>query len=114
MSEDIEKAESQAKSVTRPLTREKGQPGISNQSRYVREHRRPELATLPKALCAYDKMYEDDAVYNSIDITNKLVTTALYNGKFVSPSGKLFTPAQVKLYYSTDGFKKKPKRKSKK
>ena len=26
--------------------------------------------------------------------------------KNVSPSGKIFTDAQVKLYYATDGFKK--------
>ena len=31
--------------------------------------------------------------------------------KNVSPSGRVFTDAQVKLYYATDGFKKKrPKR----
>lgn len=32
------------------------------------------------------------------------------NGKFKSPSGRVFTGKQVKLYYATDGFKKKPKR----
>ena len=31
--------------------------------------------------------------------------------KYKSPSGKIFTEKQVKLYYATDGFKKKrPKR----
>tara|TARA_R100000353_G_scaffold83226_1_gene62244 strand:+ start:229 stop:375 length:147 start_codon:yes stop_codon:yes gene_type:complete len=30
---------------------------------------------------------------------------------YVSPSGRKFTEKQVKLYYSTDGFKKKPKSK---
>jgi hypothetical protein len=28
------------------------------------------------------------------------------NNKNVSPSGKVFTDKQVKLYYATDGFKK--------
>jgi hypothetical protein len=32
-------------------------------------------------------MAEDDAVANSIDVTNILVTTAIKNGEFVSPSG---------------------------
>lgn len=32
-------------------------------------------------------------------------------GKYKSPSGKTFTKKQVALYYATDGFKKKPKRK---
>lgn len=28
----------------------------------------------------------------------------------VSPSGREFTDAQVRLYYATDGFKKSPKK----
>lgn len=28
-------------------------------------------------------------------------------GKYKSPSGKTFTPKQVKMYYATKGFKKK-------
>ncbi len=28
------------------------------------------------------------------------------NNKYVSPSGRVFTQKQVKLYYATDGFKK--------
>jgi len=31
------------------------------------------------------------------------------NGKYKSPSGRTFTKNQVKMYYATDGFKKKPK-----
>jgi len=27
-----------------------------------------------------------------------------------SPSGRIFTDAQVRLYYATDGFKKSPKK----
>ncbi len=29
--------------------------------------------------------------------------------KYRSPSGRTWTPKQVKMYYATDGFKKKPK-----
>jgi hypothetical protein len=36
------------------------------------------------------------------------------NGKFKSPSGREFTAAQVKAYYATDGFKKKPRKAKKK
>jgi len=28
--------------------------------------------------------------------------------KYVSPSGRIFTKKQVKLYYATSGFKEKP------
>ena len=31
--------------------------------------------------------------------------------KYKSPSGKKYTPKQVKAYYATDGFKKKSKKK---
>ena len=34
-------------------------------------------------------------------------------GKYKSPSGKVFTKKQVALYYATDKFKKKPKKKKK-
>lgn len=33
--------------------------------------------------------------------------------KYRSPSGKVFTKKQVALYYATEGFKKKPKKKKK-
>ena len=29
------------------------------------------------------------------------------NGKYRSPSGRMFTKAQVRAYYATNGFKKK-------
>lgn len=32
---------------------------------------------------------------------------------YVSPSGRHFNDKQVKLYYATDGFKKKPKKSKK-
>jgi hypothetical protein len=31
-------------------------------------------------------------------------------GKYKSPSGRTFTAKQVRLYYATKGFKRKPKR----
>ena len=34
-------------------------------------------------------------------------------GKYKSPSGKTFTKKQVALYYATEGFKKKPKKRKK-
>ncbi len=34
--------------------------------------------------------------------------------EYVSPSGRKFTTKQVRLYYATDGFAKKPRPKRKK
>ena len=34
--------------------------------------------------------------------------------KYRSPSGKIYTEKQVKLYYATEGFTKKPKKSWKK
>jgi hypothetical protein len=33
------------------------------------------------------------------------------DGKYRSRSGRKYTKAQVKLYYATNGFKKKPRKK---
>ena len=85
MSNEIEKAESTGKVVTRPLT-EKGQPQILTSTRFIQDQRRIDLK-MPSRLCTFDKMAEDDSVANSIDVTNILVTTAMQNGEFVSPSG---------------------------
>lgn len=35
-------------------------------------------------------------------------------GKYRSTSGKKYTASQVRLYYATNGFKKKPKKSRKK
>ena len=35
-------------------------------------------------------------------------------GKYKSPSGRTFTKKQVKAYYATDGFKRKPRKTKKK
>ncbi len=37
--------------------------------------------------------------------------TGIGNGKYRSPSGRIFTAKQVKMYYATDGFKHKKQRK---
>jgi hypothetical protein len=37
----------------------------------------------------------------------KKVTKGKGKGKYRSPSGRLFTKKQVKMYYATNGFKKK-------
>ena len=41
----------------------------------------------------------------------KKITSGKDKGDYKSPSGKVFTPAQVRLYYATDGFKHKPGKK---
>jgi len=40
--------------------------------------------------------------------------TGIGSGKYKSPSGRIFTAKQVKLYYATDGFKNMKGRKHKK
>lgn len=82
---DIQKAESSGTTVTRPLS-EKGQPQILTSTRFIQDQRKVDLR-MPKRLCTFDKMAEDDAVANSIDVTNILVTTALHNGEFVPRAG---------------------------
>lgn len=82
---DIEKAESSGTTVTRPFT-EKGQPQILTSQRFIQDQRKVDLV-MPKRLCTFDKMAEDDSVANSIDVTNILVTTAMHGGEFVSNSG---------------------------
>jgi hypothetical protein len=40
--------------------------------------------------------------------------TKIGPNKYRSPSGKIFTAAQVRLYYATHGFRDEPKKKKKK
>ena len=84
--EEISKAESTPQTVTRPLTREKGQPRIITSGRFIQDQKKKDLR-MPQRLCTYDTMAEDDAVFNSMDVTNLLVLMALQGGQFVSPSG---------------------------
>ena len=64
-----------------PNTVEQGQPRIVTSSNYIQELRRTELA-MPKRLVTYDCMLEDDAVYNSIDVTNLYVSLGMHSGEF--------------------------------
>jgi hypothetical protein len=41
----------------------------------------------------------------------KKIVKGKEKGKYKSPSGRVFTKKQVKLYYATEGFKKKPRKK---
>lgn len=43
----------------------------------------------------------------------KAITSGKHRGKFRSPSGRIFTKKQVKLYYATKGFKRKPRKRKK-
>ncbi len=79
---DIQKAESTKSTVPkRMVSQEIGQPRIVSSNRYIDDQRKNDLR-MPTRLLTFDNMYNDDCVYNSIDITNLLVTTALYGGEY--------------------------------
>ena len=65
-----------------PSTKETGQPRVISSGYYIQDQIKTDLR-MPTRLYTYDNMFLDDAVYNSVDITNLLVTTALYYGSFV-------------------------------
>lgn len=67
---------------TRLSTVEVGQPGIVSGSYFIQDSRKTELA-MPRRLCTFDVMTQDDAVSNSVNFTNMLVFNALYNGNIV-------------------------------
>lgn len=82
---DLNKVESQPKTtVPSSSAREIGQPHIITSSNYIQDSKKKDLKDLPRRLCTFDNMLEDDAVYNSVDITNLHVVNALYKGKFVA------------------------------
>ena len=60
---------------------ERGQPGIVTMSsiRYIQESRKTELE-MPRLLCTCDTMTQDDAVSNSLTLTNLFVVSAMFNG----------------------------------
>lgn len=89
MSIEINKAETTgSRSVVRPPTnKEKGQPRIVTSSRFIQDTKKTELA-MPRRLCAFDEMMLDDAVFNSVDVTNLLVVMAMAKGKFVPGPSK--------------------------
>lgn len=82
----MEKAETTGADLAVPYSSEKGQPRIVTFSNYIQDQRRKELV-MPKRLTTFDCMLEDDAVYNSVDVTNLYVTLALHSGEFVPRSG---------------------------
>ncbi len=86
---EINKAETVgSKAVVRPATNaEKGQPRIVTSSRFIQDTKKTELA-MPRRLCVFDNMMLDDAVFNSVDVTNLLVVMAMTNGKFVAGPSK--------------------------
>jgi len=98
MSEDINKAETSGnKTVVRPITnREKGQPRVVTSGRFIQDTRRTEL-TMPRRLCTFDSMMADDAVFNSVDVTNLPVLMALAGGKFVSNNGSAISEEVAKF-----------------
>lgn len=75
----IQKSESKV-STKLPARSEKGNPGIISASRFIQDIRKEELQMPRRVQCTYPSMLMDDAVFNSVDITNKMVTTALDNG----------------------------------
>lgn len=77
----VEKAETSGKVIV-PRSSEVGQPRIVTSSHFIQETRKSELA-MPTRLTTFDIMAEDDAVFNSIDVTNARVVGALWKGKFV-------------------------------
>ena len=87
MTNDVVKAEtSGSKSVIRPITsREKGQPRVVTSGRFITDTRNTELL-LPNRFITFDNMMTDDAVFNSVDVTNLPTLLALSGGKFV-PKG---------------------------
>lgn len=84
---DIEKAESSnPKLAVGKNNIEVGQPRIVTSSRFIQDQRKVEL-NMPLRLCTFDAMCYDDAVFNSIDVTNLLVLLSLQKGKFEAPKG---------------------------
>jgi len=43
----------------------------------------------------------------------KKITSGKNKGKYKSPSGRIYTAAQVKAYYATGGWKRKPRKRRK-
>ena len=86
MSEEINKAENSVKPITsRPPTKEIGNMGIVTGSRFIQDLKRKELR-MENRVCTFSQMMEDDAVANSVDVTNIQVISALNEGQFVPRS----------------------------
>lgn len=87
-SDSVIKAESTPKTtVPSSSAREIGQPRIVTSSTYIEDSRKDDLK-MPKRLCTFDNMCLDDAVNNSIDVTNLHTVNALANGEFKGKGSK--------------------------
>lgn len=98
MTDKVEKAISSEKTVTRPLTTEKGQPQLVTSSRFIQDLRKDDLK-MPNRFCTYQNMMLDDAVANSVDVTNIQVLSALSKGQFVSKGSRRSQAAADFLNY---------------
>lgn len=76
---DITKAESSNPKMNVPLGQEKGQPRIVTSGHFIQQSKKKDLK-MPQMLCTFDAMAEDDAIFTSISMTNKLVKSALARG----------------------------------
>lgn len=76
---EINKAESLNPKMNVPLGQEKGQPRIITSGHYIQQSKKKDLR-MPHMLCTFDAMAEDDAIFTSISMTNKLVKSALARG----------------------------------
>jgi len=92
------KAQNSMKAVVRPLT-EVGQPRIVTSSRYIQDLRHKDLI-MPRRLCTFDNMMLDDAVANSVDVTNIQTVSALSTGKFHSTGSRVSDAATDFLNYN--------------
>lgn len=98
MSEELNKSESNKDTVKRPLTGEVGQPHIVKSSRFVQDLRKKDLE-MPRRFCTYENMMYDDAVANSVDVTNIQVVSSLSKGEFVSTGSSVSQKAADFLNY---------------
>lgn len=76
------------KKVTVPTTAEIGQPRIISSSYFIQDSRKSDLI-VPTRFQTFDRMCEDDAVYNAYDLTNLLFTIAMQGGSFKSKGSKV-------------------------
>ena len=82
---EVKKAESHSRLAI--PKREVGQGGMVTASRFITDTKKTELL-MPTRFGTFDRMCEDDAVMNSIDITNLHTVAALHGGSFVSKTAK--------------------------
>ena len=84
----LEKAETSGKTVARPLQlrNEKGQPHIVTLDQFVQDECKKDLE-MPRRLCTFDKMMEDDAVSSAVNLTLAIALKALKEGKYVGKKG---------------------------